>query len=159
MAKYFTIKDNDKLYKKIVADVNKIKDDQPYVKIGFPEENVESKTGASGLTVAQVATFHEFGTENIPERSFIRSAVAENRDKISKLIEGLKPSILQGSSLKALSIVGEYVQTLIKSKIQTGDSSWAELRPSTIRRKGSSKALIDTGQMLNSVRYVVKGKS
>lgn len=157
MAKYFTIKDNDKLYKKIVTNVEKIKSDEPYVKIGFPEEKSESKTGTN-LTVAQVATFHEFGTEHIPERSFIRSTVAENRADINSFIENLKPSILNGASLKALSILGEYVQNLIKKKIQTG-GDWAPLKASTIRAKGSSKPLIDTGQMLNSIRYVVKGKS
>ena len=157
MAKYFTIKENNKLYKKIVADVEKIKADQPYVKFGYPEEKSESKTGTD-LTVAQVATFHEFGTEFIPERSFIRSTVAENRANINSLIESLKPAILMGTSLKALATVGEFVQTLIKKKIQTG-GDWPPLKSSTIRAKGSSKALVDTGQMLNSIRYVVKGKS
>lgn len=157
MAKHFTIKENNKLYKKIVADANKLKADQPYVKIGFPEEKSESKTGTD-LTVAQVATFHEFGTEFIPERSFIRSTVSENRAQINSFIESLKPGILMGNSLKALATVGEFVQTLIKKKIQTG-GDWAPLKSSTIRAKGSSKALVDTGQMLNSIRYVVKGKS
>jgi hypothetical protein len=39
-----------------------------------------------------------------------------------------------------------------------GFGKWASLKPKTIKRKGSSKVLVDTAILKNSITYIVKGK-
>ena len=116
--------------------------------------------GAENMTVAQVAAIHEFGSKDgsIPERSFMRTAVFENKGSINKLIKGLAVKITDGAMGrdKALGIIGEYVKGLIKNRIRSGP--FVPNAPETIRRKGSSKPLIDTGQLINSIDWELTGK-
>ncbi len=107
-----------------------------------------------------LARIHEYGTETIPERSFIRSTLFEQRPAIIELIKILKHDIYTGKTTveKALGEIGLQVQTLIRGKINDGDSTWEPLKPSTIARKGSDKPLIDTGQLLKSIVFKVMMK-
>ena len=94
----------------------------------------------------------------IPERSFLRSTLNENKDKATKLlIRELKGDISQGDfSGRAFAIVGENLSGEVKRKIQSGIEP--ALDPETVRRKGSSKPLIDTGNLLQSITYEVRDK-
>jgi hypothetical protein len=53
--------------------------------------------------------------------------------------------------MRALSILGEFHQEQVKEQIRLTRSP--RLEQSTIDRKGSSKPLIDTGQMIQSVTH------
>lgn len=117
----------------------------------------------SDLTVAEVAAKNEFGdpfnTLNgnrapIPERSFIRSSMRENRleniliiSKIIKRVSGGKG----GNYKQAMGKFGLKIQNDIQKKIVA--IKYPENSPYTIKKKRSSNPLIDTGQMLNSVRW------
>ncbi len=112
-----------------------------------------------GLSNATIAAAHEFGVPgHIPERSFLRTTVGENKDKITGLlVRELKADISQGDfSGRAFSIVGEKLSGEVKRKIQSGINP--ELDPKTVARKGSSKPLIDTGNLLQSINYEVREK-
>lgn len=112
-----------------------------------------------GLSNATIAAAHEFGVPgHIPERSFLRSTLNENKDKATKLlIRELKGDISQGDfSGRAFAIVGENLSGEVKRKIQSGIEP--ALDPETVRRKGSSKPLIDTGNLLQSITYEVRDK-
>ena len=73
------------------------------VKIGFQEDAKTEKktskvdgvefTNLDALTVVEVATFHEFGTETIPQRSFIRSNDKNNYQKYRRMIEEIKEGV------------------------------------------------------------------
>lgn len=127
------------------------------VVIGVPAEtNGDRKDGLSNATIAAA---HEFGVPGyIPERSFLRSTLGENKEKaVGLLIRGLKADIAQGDfSGKAFSVVGEKLSAEVKRKIQSGISP--ALDPKTVKRKGSSKPLIDTGNLLQSITYEVRDK-
>lgn len=45
------------------------------------------------------------------------------------------------------------------SRGKSNGKAWAKLKPATIRRKGSSKPLIDTAQLRNSVSVIEKGNT
>lgn len=45
-----------------------------------------------------------------------------------------------------------------KTRGMSNGKAWAPLKPSTIKRKGSSKPLIDTGQLRNSIVVIERGK-
>lgn len=107
-------------------------------------------------SIALYALINELGAENIPERSFIRSVVDENRVRYNKFItDGLDGIILGRKTVEqVLNELGIIVKGDIKRKI-------TELKeppnaPSTIRAKrGSTNPLIDTGAMRNAVEYKV----
>jgi hypothetical protein len=110
------------------------------------------------LTVATVAYMNEYGSGNIPERSFMRSALFDNRKKIKKTLAKLAKNVLDGkmSGKKALGLVGASIATMFRKKIQDGVAP--ANAPSTIAAKGSDHTLIDIGQMRDSIDYEVRGK-
>lgn len=121
----------------------------------------KERRGVGGPTNAQLATWHEFGTldGHIPERSFIRSTINEHSDKYRALVRRVAAGILIGrfTERQALSLVGEQVASDIKSRIEAGiPPPNAE---STVAQKGSSKPLIDTGQMRNAITYKIRAST
>ena len=112
-----------------------------------------------GLSNATIAAAHEFGVPgHIPERSFLRTTLDENKkDATRVLVRELKADISQGDfSGRAFAIVGEKLSGEVKRKIQSGIEP--ALDPETVKRKGSSKPLIDTGNLLQSITYEVRDK-
>jgi phage gpG-like protein len=111
------------------------------------------------LTVEEVALYQEEGTKTklgtpaIPSRSFIKATFDQNKEMIRKTFMS---SILK-SPTQSLELVGAYVVGLIQSRIASGIPP--ALNPKTIKRKGSSKPLIDTGQLRNSITFKIGDKA
>lgn len=127
------------------------------VVVGVPAATNDARK--DGLSNATIAAAHEFGVPgHIPERSFLRSTLGENKDKATGLlIRELKDDISRGDfSGRAFAIVGEKLSGEVKRKIQSGINP--ELDPKTVARKGSSKPLIDTGNLLQAITYEVRDK-
>lgn len=127
------------------------------VKVGFPQGKAE----ADGTPVAMIAATHEFGSpeRGIPERSFLRSSMHENAQKYVRLNKLNLVSILRGglTADQALGQLGEMAKGDVQVKIRSGD--FTPLKQATMDRKGSSKPLVDTGQMVQSVSYEVGGEN
>lgn len=107
------------------------------------------------VTVAEIGFIHEFGSGNVPERSFMRSTIQTGKKDIIALQKKLLGQIQAGQIdvIKALGLVGEVFSDMIRQKIvsiRTPPNS-----PRTIATKGSSNPLIDTGQLKNSITYEV----
>jgi hypothetical protein len=87
----------------------------------------------------------------VPERSFIRTTVDLRKRKIAALARNLAGDVLVGERIMrdALQMLGVFVQGLIRKRMSRGIPP--PLRPATVKRKGSSKPLIDTGQLRGSV--------
>lgn len=126
------------------------------VKVGVLESS-GIHPGPEGLSNAQIATVHEYGdpSRNIPQRSFIGSAIDEQREELSRFARAAVDSALDGSRTvrEALSLLGEKGKAEIQAKITRGP--FAPNAPLTIALKGSSKPLIDTGHLRQSVSYEV----
>ena len=107
-----------------------------------------------GTPVAAVAAFNEFGTETIPERPFFRQSI-EGADKVIMpvLKDGIDPMDMALDSRTA-GKVGLVMQARIQRSIT--DLSTPANAPSTIKEKGSSNPLIDTGFMRQSVTFMVE---
>lgn len=116
-----------------------------------------SAAGGSGLSLAELAAIHEFGapSANIPERSFIRSTLRDSRDKIEALCLRLARGIIADriDLDAALGLLGTWAVAAIQAKIRTNIPP--ALQQATIDRKHSSLALVDTGQLINSITYEV----
>jgi hypothetical protein len=155
---------------KAIAGLKRLADGPDAVKIGWP-------AGTDGGIVDR-AFFNEFGTEGsgkgfktprgggfggpIPERPALRLAMRANRAKYQRaaaagareilhgVIAGQDPVGLKTSFLSRLGIMGQGdVQSEITSLSSPPNS------PVTIKLKGSSNPLIDTGQMRAAVTYQV----
>lgn len=144
--------DRDLGFKRILKELRAA--NGSYTKIGIQEGTRHQGEGESEMAV--IALAQEFGTSDghIPERSFIRTATDENTPKIKQASEKLLTHIYKGTvtAKQALGLLGSMLQDDIQKKIQDIDTP--PNAPATIAIKGSSNPLIDTRQMLNSVRHV-----
>ena len=112
---------------------------------------------AQPLTVAAVAAFNEYGvpSRGQPPRPFFRNMIAEKGPSWPKAVAKLlKANNYDGD--KTLRMTGEAIKGQLQQSIIKLVSP--PLSPRTVKAKGSSKPLIDTGHMLNSVDYEVVSK-
>lgn len=107
------------------------------------------------ITVAGVGFANEFGTETIPERSFLRSTTQSSKKQIVSLIKKLRKKVHDGSmgQKQALGLLGAFISDEVKKKIVAIKSP--PNAPATIAKKGSSNPLVDTGQLKNSITWEV----
>ena len=119
------------------------------LKIGFPR----SKSTQSNV---RKALWNEFGTRRIPARPFLRTSMRNNRAKYLKMAHADAKQILAGSMSieRSLARIGIVAQGDVQMSIVAGN--WTPNAPSTVKRKGSSRPLIDTGAMRQAVTWVIE---
>ena len=125
------------------------------VLVGLPAGTGSYEDGAP---IAVIGAVHEFGSADgtIPERSFLRVPLRQNaedfksvwRAQISKVVEGELSMHQVMSQLGARAVAVS--QEAISEGIAPGNAE------STVKRKGSSKPLIDTGQLRQSITFIVE---
>ena len=124
------------------------------VQIGFQHGAATEENGAD---VCDVAAFNELGTETIPSRPFLRDSVDDNEDEIVKFLQSKVVDIIHGKTAEqVLKEIGVFQKDMVQTTIE--DGYFEPNSEETIRRKGSSHPLIDTGTMKNSVNFVIKKK-
>jgi hypothetical protein len=149
--------DTDMGLNNILKEIEKLKTCS--IKAGVTQD-----TGAAmnedGVTVATYATYNEFGVrkhgkEVIPSRPFIRGWVDSKREQIAKTIEKLYGQVNDGKMFgaTALNRLGQYAEYGIRSYLRNG--SFVPNSERTVKMKGSSRPLIDTGTLRNSIRYEI----
>ena len=120
---------------------------------------VHGNSGSHGRTsVLQIANWLHEGTSRMPARPFVRQwfdyHFLDNVKLIYRAFQQVVafrlPSIGQ-----ALHQLGSKFVAGIQAEMASG--AFAPLAATTIRRKGSSKPLIDTGVLRSSIRYQIKG--
>ena len=126
-----------------------------HVLVGFPQGDPKAQRAEGTMSNASLAAVHNFGSpeQGIPPRPFMDEAMnnADTKNKLRILtLGGLRRMTVGRETMRGmLGKVGEYMVGAIKSSIRDGD--WIANKPRTIAVKGSSKPLIDTAQMMNSV--------
>lgn len=142
------IKRPDKALKKIEELVKSLKGPD-LVKVGLPKG---SNAYPDGTSVIMVGSVHEFGSPSmgIPQRSFLRATLVENKLAYKALFKKLSQKIVDGDMSKedALHFVGMTVQGDVVSRISEGIS------PDLTSREGTP--LIDTGHLRQSITYKVE---
>lgn len=153
MAK-FRIKDSDPGFRKLKKNFK----GPDHVDIGvFAKQDSE---------VVIYAATNEFGTDRagpnrnitIPERSFLRAGIDENKQSFRAFLAAELPKVAAGkkSKKKVLLQLGALVQGKVQGKIIKGP--YAANMPSTVRAKGSSRPLVDTGRLRQSITFEVGRK-
>ena len=147
-----TVRDVDKGYAKALKNLF---GEKPKLKVGvFGEKAAASHPGPSA-TVGEIAAFHEFGTDKIPERSFIRGWADEHEGEAAAHLRDLCEKADAGKIDWAVVLdrFGLWCVAGIQSRIS--DNIPPPLADATIARKGSSVALIDTGTLRSSIAHEV----
>lgn len=146
---------------KVVDKLIGLKYSKSAVKVGFPK----SKAAQSNINKA---IWNEFGTRGgasgggwggpIPERPFMRNAMRKYQSEYQTVIREQAWSILIGKvdlkvTLNKLGILAQgHIQAEITALREPPNS------PVTIKLKGSSNPLIDTGEMRQAVTWLVEAK-
>lgn len=124
------------------------------VTVGVQGSKAEADHG--GLTVGELAAIHEFGL-GVPERSFLRAWFDQNSVQVQNDLRAATRQILLGrlTPERAAEVLGLRLAGQIQTFIADGHVKPA-LSQQTIRRKGSSVPLIDTGQLRSAISYIVQ---
>jgi len=145
--------DRDRGYNALLAGIGSLAG-EPAVLVGVRQGAGE----VDGTDLVLIASANEFGTSDgrVPERSFIRSTVDENRTKYVKDLTKVVTDAIDGKRIpkKSLERVGARATADIQRKIvalkEPANAS------STIRQKKSSNPLVDTGRLLQSIDWEVR---
>lgn len=145
---------NDTKWREIAAKVAKI--GQYVAKVGIVGPNATQEE--NGTSLVEIAAVNEFGSRDgtIPERSFIRSTFERQRRAVGKICERLARQIVtKGMDVsQAMSLLGAWGASEVRKTITGGHISPPNA-PATLAAKGSSKPLIDTGQLVAGITYEV----
>jgi hypothetical protein len=125
---------------------------------GLEGEGGGDTEGRDPDSIAAYAAANEFGTETIPARPWMRTAIDGNVDKYKALVKrAMERALTKGlSPVVTLANVGRVVRNDLIRSIKGG--SWEENAPATKARKGSSKPLVDTGAMQRAITFKVEKK-
>lgn len=135
------------------------------VKVGLPAgETATSKAylsdgQKSAPTVLEVGIWHEYGTQFVPIRSFLRGPFELKKSEIARALEVQFNLVLEkGMPLDmGLGRVGLTAVNISKGAFRTkGYGVWPDIKQSTKNAKGSSGILIDTGLLRNSITWVIE---
>ena len=158
---------NDSVWKKLYQRMVMASRQNAHVRVGV----LSDETTSEGLSLAGLAAIHEFGTPareatsdspghpGIPERSFIRSTFyVEKANELHATLYGIAHAVVfKGVELsRGLGLLGQWAAAAVKNTITQQDIP-PPLSDRTIEGKGSTKPLVDTGQLLNAITYEVEG--
>jgi hypothetical protein len=140
----------DKLIKALGATL-------PVVKVGIlGDKNVRNGKNPSNATVG---AFHEFGTENLPIRSFLRVPIGEHLQsymvKSGALSNStIKDVIATGSVVPWVQKIGMIAEQIVADAFNTG--GFGKWKASNMDSKKNHQTLVETQQLRNSITSEVK---
>lgn len=144
--------DRDLGFNRIMRDLQKL--DGMEVVAGMLRDSGKAENGASYV---DIATWNEYGTRRIPSRPFIRISADTNRQTWTKMAQQCVNGVIDGDSPRdAAQVIGHRMVEDIR-KVFGDKSKLAPNAPSTIKKKGHDKPLIDTGKLKATVNYRVEG--
>ena len=125
--------------------------------VGIPStapRPVDKKTKKPlAINMASLALIHERGSaaNNIPSRPFMKQTRQRAEGRFARLLRRLYKQVVDGKArpFEGLSKLGMAYEGEMKNTFTTG--SFTPNKPATIKRKGSSRPLIDTGHLRQSI--------
>lgn len=117
-----------------------------------------NRTSKGGMTNADIGFIHEFGGPKTPKRSFLRMPIFQKSEQILKSVKeaGALKKLAAGNVVMVLADMGVGCEAAILEAFgSAGFGSWKKNAPRTIKKKGSSAPLIDTGQLRRSISSAV----
>lgn len=134
-----------------LEEIRRKVDTDELLRLGF----LEGSTYPDGTPTAYIAAINEFGNplNNQPPRPFFRQMIAAKSPgwgaSMAKVMKATGCNVDA-----AFGLMGEGIKGQLQQSIR--DLTSPPLAPSTVKAKGFSKPLVDTGHMANSVDYEIK---
>ena len=167
-----TVKDDDRRWNELRKGLRAMGGAE--VKAGLVGEKAAALHKGATITVADVGLIHEFGSDKIPERSFIRASFDSgkipersfirasfdaNLEKYDRLLTNLERAVYAGrAGVKgALDLLGSTMASDMKARIRAGIAPALAAR--TVARKIAKNridptlALVDTRQLINALEH------
>nr|DAQ84082.1 MAG TPA: virion morphogenesis protein [Caudoviricetes sp.] len=145
----FSVKFKADGVRKMFKDLEKeFKEGADGAKAGYYEGEQHKGENA---TLSEIALFNEFGTKDIPARPFLRNAEAKIQQRAPEIVQ---KGLDDGKTLN--KIMAEIAQDMRNQIIESITSNTPPPnKPSTIRQKGSTHTLIDTGGLRYGVHVAM----
>jgi hypothetical protein len=129
--------------------------------IGIPAASAGRK--GKPVSNAQLLFIHTYGSplRNIPARPVLQPAINANWNLIGPIVQdAARKAMLKDvqGAMQTLRRAGLTASNAAKRWFTDSRNGWAPNAPSTIRRKGSDRPLVDTGQMRRSITYILRQK-
>lgn len=149
-----TVRVRDRGARRVVRELGRPSGPQLTVGVFGDKGSAQHRGSAQGITVAEIAEIHEFGL-GVPERSWLRDWIDQNKQQIEARISTESRAMITKKRTReqVLARIGVWIQGEIQQRIADGIPP--PNAPSTIARKGSSKPLIDKGQLRQSITHRV----
>lgn len=110
-------------------------------------------------SVAHELYVHENGSPlwNSPPRPVLEPSIDNIKDEIALQMKGAVNAALDGSNVQVeLEKVGQMGENAARDWFTNPENKWPANSKITIKRKGSDKPLIDTGELRKSIIFVIK---
>jgi len=135
------------------------------VLVGVPQSRASRPELGEKINNAELLFIHTNGSpmKHIPPRPVIEPAINEKVTKLT-IMEHFKTAVKaafegdMSSFHQNLEIAGMIGQNAARAWFTNPANGWAPNAPATIRAKGSSRPLIDTGELRKSIIYIVRRK-
>lgn len=150
------IEDKDMGWDRIKRELEKIDGSFTTVGIHASEDARDDEVGN-----AQVLAFHEFGL-GVPQRAVLAPTVDDAQDELAADADRLfEEGILEGrvSVERGLDLLGQKLEDKVKDTLRQKRPEWPLLSDATVAKRPGRSAndqLVDTAEMLNSVRHKVE---
>lgn len=110
--------------------------------------------------IAVYAAVHEYGSSdgNTPARRWLTSSIEKNSGAVNSAIASATAAVLDGRlrSAEAADMAGKDIADIVRAHVN-GGSFPPPLDPATVKRKGFSKQMVDTGAMRDAITSRVNG--
>lgn len=141
---------NDLRKKEVVVGLPKGKSDYVYP--------AQDSSKSPPISVIDIGIIHEYGSPEagIPKRSFMEVLDKKRSDVLDVMNSMVKIENHRSADI-VLGRTGAFASGLVIRYIKSsGDGSFAPLKESTIKKKGSSKPLMDTDHLWQSITWDVR---
>ncbi len=155
-------------FEKKITDIARMSDDGVFNK----KSVFVGVVGARDSDLVVIAASNEFGTARIPSRPFMRNAM--NDPRLSRFVGERMRALLRGKMLQdrppdfiggtgrsgadeqllMLERIGAFMKGLVQRSI--GSNTPPPNAPATIQRKKSSRTLINTGRLRQSIAWEIR---
>ena len=153
------VRETDKQLQAVQKSIKELK--KIDVLVGIPQE--EAGREQNDITNAELLYIHTNGSpaNNIPPRPIVEPAIQDSKEEIGTLLKEAILKALEGDTdgaMAGMERAGTQGENAVKGWFTNPKNGWAENAESTKKKKGSSKPLIDTGQLRKSITHAVKKK-
>lgn len=122
---------------------------------------LEGPKNGEGASIAEYGAYNEYGTKDIPSRPFMATSFDESRAQIDADFNRAAKSMAKGEkgANQTLLEIGLKHANRIKNTI-TKRNFLPRLSDGTVKaKKGSTKTLVDSGALVNSIAPEVRKRS